>query len=168
MSHFVAVDLGASSGRSMVGHWDGRRFTLDELHRFPNGGVSLRGSIYWNALRIWSEIQNGLTKFRRALPRSSRRHRRRRLGRGLRPSRWPWPPARQSPHYRDPRTNGIPQRLFERIPEADLYAATGVQSFPYNTLFQLYSMVLARRPQARIRRNPARWFPISSTTSSAA
>ena len=152
--NFVAVDLGASSGRLMVGHWDGRRFSLDELHRFPNSGVSLHGSLYWDALRIWSEIQNGLIKFR---------------------ARFPGPPAGiavdawgvdfalldgrgrlldNPSHYRDPRTNGIPQRLFQRIPEADLFAATGVQSFQYNTLFQLYSMVLARRPQARIRRNP--------------
>jgi len=127
MSDFVAVDLGASSGRLMVGHWDGRRFSLDELHRFPNGGVNLHGCIYWDALRIWSEIQNGLTKYR---------------------SRFADPPAGiavdawgvdfalldsrgrlldNPSHYRDPRTNGIPQRLFQRIPEADLFTATGVQ-----------------------------------------
>ena len=108
MSHFVAVDLGASSGRLMVGHWDGRRFSLDELHRFPNSGVSLHGSLYWDALRIWSEIQNGLTKFR---------------------ARFADPPAGiavdawgvdftlldsrgrlldNPAHYRDSRTNGIP------------------------------------------------------------
>ena len=69
MSNFVAVDLGASSGRLMVGHWDGRTFSLEELHRFPNGGVILHGSIYWDALRIWSEIQNGLIKYRVALRR---------------------------------------------------------------------------------------------------
>jgi len=147
MPHFVAVDLGASSGRLVVGHWDGRRFSLDELHRFPNGGVSLHGSIYWDALRIWSEIQNGLMKYR---------------------SRFVEPPAGiavdawgvdfalldrrgrlldNPSHYRDPRTNGIPQRLFQRISEADLYAALGVQSFSYNTLFQLYSMVLAGDPK---------------------
>ena len=147
MSDFVAVDLGASSGRLMVGHWDGRRFSLDELHRFPNGGVNLHGCIYWDALRIWSEIQNGLTKYR---------------------SRFADPPAGiavdawgvdfalldsrgrlldNPSHYRDPRTNGIPQRLFQRIPEADLFTATGVQSFQFNTLFQLYSMVLAEDPR---------------------
>ena len=145
--NFVAVDLGASSGRLMVGHWDGRTFSLDELHRFPNGGVSLHGSIYWDALRIWSEIQTGLSKYR---------------------SRFSAPPAGiavdawgvdfalldrrghlldNPSHYRDPRTVGIPQRLFQRISEADLYAATGVQSFAYNTLFQLYSMVLAGDPK---------------------
>jgi rhamnulokinase len=143
MSDFVAVDLGASSGRLMVGHWDGRRFSLDELHRFPNSGVSLHGSLYWDALRIWSEIQNGLIKFhaRFAEPPA-----------GIAVDAWGVDFALldrrgrlldNPSHYRDPRTNGIPQRLFQRISEADLYAATGVQSFQFNTLFQLYSMVLA-------------------------
>jgi rhamnulokinase len=147
MSHFVAVDLGASSGRLVVGHWDGRRFSLDELHRFPNGGVNLRGSIYWDALRIWSEIQAGLVKYR---------------------ARFADPPAGiavdawgvdfalldsrgrlldNPSHYRDPRTNGIPQRLFQRIPEADLYVSNGVQTMQLNTLFQLYSLVLAADPR---------------------
>jgi rhamnulokinase len=147
MSHFVAVDLGASSGRLMVGHWDGRRFSLDELHRFPNSGVSLHGSLYWDALRIWSEIQNGLIKFRARFAEPPA---------GIAVDAWGVDFALldsrgrlldNPSHYRDPRTNGIPQRLFERIPEADLYAATGVQSFQFNTLFQLYSMVLARDPR---------------------
>jgi rhamnulokinase len=145
--NFVAVDLGASSGRLMVGHWDGRRFSLDELHRFANGGVSLHGSLYWDALRIWSEIQNGLTKYRSRFSASPA---------GIAVDAWGVDFALldrcgrlldNPSHYRDPRTNGIPQRLFQRVSEADLYAALGVQSFPYNTLFQLYSMVLAGDPR---------------------
>lgn len=145
--NFVAVDLGASSGRLMVGYWDGRRFSLDELHRFPNAGVAVHGSLYWDVLRLWSEIQTGLSQYR---------------------ARFTDPPAgiavdawgvdfalldgrgclRDNPsHYRDSRTHGIPQRLFERVSEADLYDATGVQPFPYNTLFQLYSMALAGDPR---------------------
>ncbi len=146
MSNFVAVDLGASSGRLMVGHWDGRTFSLEELHRFPNGGVILHGSIYWDALRIWSEIQNGLTKYRLRFADAPA---------GIAVDAWGVDFALldrrgrlldNPSHYRDPRTNGIPQRLFQHISEADLYAATGTQSFPYNTLFQLYSMVLAGDP----------------------
>jgi rhamnulokinase len=147
MSDFVAVDLGASSGRLMVGHWDGRRFSLDQLHRFPNGGVSLHGSIYWDALRIWSEIQNGLMKYRLRFADPPT---------GIAVDAWGVDFALldrrgrlldNPSHYRDPRTNGIPQRLFQHVSEADLYAALGVQSFPYNTLFQLYSMVLAGDPK---------------------
>jgi len=142
MSRFLAVDLGASSGRLMVGHWDGRRFSLEELYRFPNSGVSLHGNLYWDALRIWSEIQHGLTKFHARFADSPA---------GIAVDAWGVDFAlldRRSrllnnpTHYRDPRTIGIPQRLFQHISEADLYAATGTQSFPYNTLFQLYSMVL--------------------------
>jgi rhamnulokinase len=147
MSHFVAVDLGAASGRLMVGHCDGRRFSLDELHRFPNGGVNLHGSIYWDAPRLWSEVQTGLTKYssRFAEPPA-----------GIAVDAWGVDFALLDPsghlldnpsHYRDPRTNGIPARLFQRVPEADLYAATGVQTLQFNTLFQLYSMVLARDPR---------------------
>jgi rhamnulokinase len=147
MSYFVAVDLGAASGRLMVGQWDGRRFTLSELHRFPNSGVSLHGSIYWDALRIWSEIQNGLSKVRSRFADPPT---------GIAVDAWGVDFALldrrgrlldNPSHYRDPRTIGIPQRLFQRVSEADLYAATGVQSFPYNTLFQLYSMVLAGDPK---------------------
>ena len=131
----------------MVGRWDGRSFALEELHRFPNAAVAVHGSLYWDVLRLWSEVQNGLMKFR---------------------ARFDAPPAGiavdawgvdfalldrhgrlidNPAHYRDPRTDGIPQRLFQRVSAADLYAATGVQSFQYNTLFQLYSMVLAGDPR---------------------
>ncbi len=146
MSHYVAVDLGASSGRLMVGQWDGRRFSLQELHRFPNGGVSLHGSIYWDTLRIWSEIQIGLTRFRTCFADPPT---------GIAVDAWGVDFALldrrgrlldNPSHYRDPRTIGIPQRLFQRVPEADLYAVLGVQSFQYNTLFQIYSMVLAGDP----------------------
>jgi rhamnulokinase len=144
---FVAVDLGASSGRLVVGHWDGSRFSLEELHRFPNGAVSLRGSIYWDVLRIWSEIQVGLTKFRARYGDSL-------AGIGIdawgvdfalldRRGRLLDNPS----HYRDPRTNGVPEKAFERISERRIFSATGVQTWSINTLFQLYSMVLARDPK---------------------
>ena len=125
------------------------------LHRFPNGGVILHGSIDWDALRIWSEIQNGLTKYRLRFADAPA---------GIAVDAWGVDFALldrrgrlldNPSHYRDPRTNGIPQRLFQHISEADLYAATGTQSFPYNTLFQLYSMVPGGRSESRLRRYPA-------------
>jgi hypothetical protein len=63
-ANFLAADLEASSGRLMVGQWNGRTIALDELHRFPNGGVRAAGRLHWDVLRIWSEIQNGLMKYR--------------------------------------------------------------------------------------------------------
>ena len=52
--HFVAADLGASSGRLMVGRGMAASFLLDELHRFPNTGVASQVAVYWDALGIWS------------------------------------------------------------------------------------------------------------------
>src|SRR6188474_759166 len=58
---YLGVDLGAENGRVMAGRWEGRQMRLEELHRFPNGGVWLGGTLRWDMLRLWSEIQHGLT-----------------------------------------------------------------------------------------------------------
>src|ERR1035441_1171054 len=57
---YLAVDLGAESGRVMAGLWNGRKIRLEEIHRFPNGPVRLAGTLRWDVLRLWAEIQNGL------------------------------------------------------------------------------------------------------------
>src|SRR6266542_2768548 len=62
-SDFLAIDLGASSGRVIVGRWDGRRFDLRELHRFPNGPVQVLGHLHWDALRLWQEIKAGIARY---------------------------------------------------------------------------------------------------------
>jgi len=144
---FVAVDLGASSGRLVIGHWDGLKFSLEELHRFPNGAVSLHGNIYWDVLRIWSEIQVGLTKFRARYNESPA---------GIGVDAWGVDFALldrrgrlldNPSHYRDSRTNGVPEQAFKLISERRIFSATGVQTWSINTLFQLYSMVRARDPK---------------------
>src|SRR5262249_5610969 len=58
--HFLAVDLGASSGRVMLGRWTDGRISLQELHRFTNGPVTVQGHLHWDVLRLWSEIKAGL------------------------------------------------------------------------------------------------------------
>ncbi len=63
-AHFLAVDLGASSGRVVLGRWDGERFELEALHRFPNESVRVLGHAYWNVLAIWEQIQLGLRRYR--------------------------------------------------------------------------------------------------------
>jgi rhamnulokinase len=144
--HFVAADLGASSGRLMVGTWNGRVFSLDELHRFPNSGVHIGGSLHWNVSGMWSEIQRGLMLYR---------------------ERFQDPPAAigvdawgvdfalldrsgeligNPYHYRDARTDGIPQLAFDRVDTRQLFRWTGVQTMQINTIFQLYSMVRAGDP----------------------
>ena len=64
---FLAIDLGAESGRAMLGRID-ERLTLDEVHRFPNGPVHLANSIRWDVMRLWAEIQNGLSLAARKYP----------------------------------------------------------------------------------------------------
>ena len=59
---YVGVDLGAESGRVIVGRFDGRTIELDPLHRFANGPVQVADTLRWNVLGLWSEIQNGLAK----------------------------------------------------------------------------------------------------------
>ena len=147
--HFVAADLGASSGRLMVGTWDGSKFSLDELHRFPNSAVAIGGSLHWDVSGIWSEIQRGLMLYR---------------------ERFQDPPAAigvdgwgvdfalldrsgellgNPYHYRDSRTDGIPELVFQRIDARQLFRWTGVQTMQINTIFQLYSMVRDADPKLK-------------------
>ena len=59
---FLGVDLGAESGRVMAGLFDGRQIRIEQVHRFPNGAVSIGNTLRWDVLRLWSEIQDGLAK----------------------------------------------------------------------------------------------------------
>jgi rhamnulokinase len=71
-SYHIACDLGAESGRVMLGTFDGKRLTLEEIHRFPNGPIRVCGSQRWDLLGIYREIVNGLRKVAsRSLPISS-------------------------------------------------------------------------------------------------
>ena len=58
---YLGVDLGAESGRVIAGLWDGSKLTLEEMHRFGNGPVLLGDSIRWDVMRLWSEIQQGMS-----------------------------------------------------------------------------------------------------------
>jgi rhamnulokinase len=150
MSHtanFIAADLGASSGRLMVGRWDGSCFLLDELHRFSNAGISSTGGLYWDALGIWSQLEAGLRRYRSRFDDAP-------LGIGV--DAWGVDYALldrcgrligNPHHYRDPRTDGVPTFVFERFAERDIFAETGVQTMQINTLFQLFCMLRASDPQ---------------------
>jgi rhamnulokinase len=150
MSHtanFVAADLGASSGRLMVGRWNGRSFLLDELHRFSNAGVGLAGGIYWDALGIWSQFEAGLHRYRSRFDDPP-------LGIGVdawgvdfalldRCGRLIGNPR----HYRDSRTDGMPALLCKQVPECEIFVETGVQTMQINTLFQVFCMLQSGDPQ---------------------
>jgi rhamnulokinase len=143
---FLAVDLGASSGRVMDCRWDGSRFSLHEVHRFPNGGIRFGAGLHWDVLRIWSEIQHGLKQFSA--------HGGTPAGIGVdswgvdyclldRRDRMLGNPY----HYRDGRTKGLPEALHTVMRPKELFLATGGQTMEINTVFQLASMVFHRNRQ---------------------
>ncbi|MGA2890726.1 MAG: FGGY-family carbohydrate kinase [Terracidiphilus sp.] len=145
-ANFIAADLGASSGRIMLGRWDGRTFSVEQLHRFTNGGVRAGDGLYWDILGIWSQIRAGLAKYHVLCPQPPQ---------GIAVDAWgvdfglldrAGRLIGNPRHYRDSRTAGIPQHVFKAVPERQWFSETGVQTMPINTLFQLYSMVRAQDP----------------------
>jgi rhamnulokinase len=144
---YAAVDLGASGGRVMVGRVGPSLLELSEAHRFPNDPVRLPDGLHWDVLRLYQEVLGGLRSAARA-------------GDGIASvgvDSWgvdyglldrggallgnPY-------HYRDARTEAIPGRVHERLPRERLYAVTGVQFLPFNTVYQLAADAAAGRLEA--------------------
>ena len=139
--NFVAVDLGASSGRVVRGEWDGSSFALHELHRFDNGPVNVLGGLYWDVLGLWRELKTGLRAYAESADAPLA---------GVSVNTWGVDYALLGAsgellgnphHYRDSRTDGVVARAFERVPKEELYARTGIQVMQINTMFQLLSSV---------------------------
>ena len=142
---FLAFDLGAESGRGVLGHFDGERLTLEELHRFPNGGVRVLDSLHWDVLRLWHEMKAAL---------SICAQQNRDLN-GIGIDTWGVDFAllgREDVllgfpyHYRDSRTDGMLEEAFRRMPRSILFERSGCQFLQINTLYQLLSMVVHRSP----------------------
>ncbi len=134
--NFIAVDIGATSGRVILGTYAGGRISTECIRRFPNSILPLGGKYYWDIYALYSEIVRGLTEVGK---------------RGLRiesigidtwgvdfvciaddGSLLSLPRS-----YRDPYTAGEPERFFGRIPRREVYERTGIQIMNFNTLFQL-------------------------------
>ena len=139
-SDFLAADLGASNGRVLAAQWDGARFSLDVLHRFANGPVNTPGRQYWDVLRLWDEIKIGMARY-------GATHQRAPVAIGI--DTWgvdyglldAQGHLLSNPvHYRDARTNGMPELVFNRVPRAQIFGETGLQFLQLNTLYQLYAM----------------------------
>lgn len=137
MRVYLAVDLGAESGRVMAGLWNGRTLRLEEVHRFPNGPVQLAGSLRWDVLRLWAEIQNGLSL-------AARKYRKSIVSVGA--DTWGVDYVLLSKngellgqpfHYRDSRTNGVMEQAFRRVSRDKIFQQTGLQFMQFNTFFQL-------------------------------
>ena len=149
MSNYLAVDLGAESGRVILGGLAGGRLTLEETRRFPNQPVQLPGGLYWDSFRLFHEIQEGLTEAGREWQLTVA---------GIGVDTWGVDFGLVGPdgglidcprHYRDPRTNGVPERLFQTVPRWEVFQQTGIQIMSINTLYQLYSLRLADSPALR-------------------
>ena len=132
---FAAIDLGAESGRVVVGRLDDGRASLELVHRFPNNPVRLPDGVRWNLLALFSEALDGLRKAAAET----------RLN-GVGVDAWGVDYALLDGrlrvlglpfHYRDRRTDGMIARAHARVPRDELYAITGIQTTPINTIFQL-------------------------------
>ena len=128
----AAVDLGASSGRVMVGRVGPGTLAITEVERFANVPVRTGGTLHWDILRLYRGVLDGL---RAAGPVNSIGVDSWAVDYGLldQDGRLLGNPV----HYRDGRTEGAMEKAFARMPAAELYAATGVQFLPFNTAFQL-------------------------------
>ena len=132
----VAIDLGGSNGRVIVGHVGPDRLDLEDVHRFPNDPVRLPDGLHWDALRLFHEIVEGLRRAGRSAPDLA----------SVAIDSWAvdfglldasgallYEPF----HYRDGRSASAIEAVHARVPREELYARTGLQFLPFNTLYQL-------------------------------
>ncbi len=140
----VAIDLGAESGRAVVGTFDGERLALEDVHRFPNVPVAVAGTLHWDFLRLFGDVTAGLRRAAAGGPVASVGVDTWGVDFGLLDVRGRL--LANPVHYRDGRTEGMPDLAFAVVPRDEIYAATGIQFMPINTLYQLWSMVRAGDP----------------------
>lgn len=135
---FLALDMGAESGRGVVGTLENGRLALDEVHRFPNGPVRMGQTLYWDLPRLHAEQVTAIGRAAEGGALS-----------GIGVDTWGVDfgliDARGGlvglpVHYRDARTNGMVEKVFTRVPRAEVFARTGIQIMPINTLFQLAAL----------------------------
>jgi rhamnulokinase len=143
--NYLAFDLGAESGRAILGEIANGRIALRELHRFPNRMVSWHGHLYWDILRLFAEIQQALQL--------AGRERHELAGIGV--DTWgvdfglldrDGALLANPVAYRDLRTDGMMEKVFAKMPREEIYRHTGIQLMQINSLFQLYALVEARSP----------------------
>jgi len=144
---FLAFDLGAESGRGVIGHFDGAKLRLEDVHRFPNGGVRCGDTLYWNTFRLWSEIKQGATL-------AAKQHGADLAGIGV--DTWGVDFGLLDRNgeligapvcYRDPRNGPAMAAALRKVPRKEIYASTGLQFMQFNTLFQLHALARKKSPQ---------------------
>jgi rhamnulokinase len=148
MAHkaYLAVDMGASSGRHVLGLFDGRQLGLEEVYRFENGPVEVAGHLYWDLLGQWSDVRQGLRAASNKAPGGI-------VSVGV--DTWgvdfgllgrndellgnPY-------HYRDGRTNDMMGKAFGIVSREEIFRSSGLQFMQFNTLYQLLAMKLSASP----------------------
>ena len=139
---YIAVDLGAESGRVMLGSVSAERIVLEEIHRFDNGPIEDNGSLRWDFKKLLSEIKAGIAKATKAAGAQV-------WGIGI--DSWGVDfglldtdgELIENPyHYRDSQTNGITEKAFKLISKRDIYESTGLQFLQFNSVYQLLAMRL--------------------------
>jgi rhamnulokinase len=135
-SHYLAFDLGAESGRAIHAQLKAGILEILEAERFANEPVTVRGSLHWDILRLWREIQGALNRLSHVKLDS------------IGVDTWGVDYALlgergeliENPyHYRDSRTAGVMEKVFRYVSRKEIYAITGIQFLPFNTLYQLYA-----------------------------
>jgi len=140
----LAFDLGAESGRGVLGLFDGQRLQLEVIHRFANTPVRVLGALYWDVLNLYHEM---LQTLRRCAEHGTLD--------GLGVDTWGVDFALLARdgtllgnprHYRDPHTEGVMDSAFARVPRPEIFRQTGLQFMRFNTLFQLLALQRDRSP----------------------
>lgn len=143
--NYLALDLGAESGRAIVGTISGEKLTLTETHRFANRPISLPDGLHWDVEALWHEIRQAIAISARAMPLES-----------LALDTWGVDFALLDVegkmlgtpfHYRDARTDGMLDEAYRRVAPEHIFAQTGIQFMQINTLYQLLAMSIAKDPQ---------------------
>jgi rhamnulokinase len=149
-SMYLAIDLGAESGRIMVGKYDGKRLEVEEIHRFSNSPVWLSKHLHWDVSSLLKEIKHGIhlgaKKYGSAL-------------RSIGLDTWgvdfgllaaddtligdPF-------HYRDSRTNGMMEYAFSQVSPKEIFGHTGIQFMQLNSLYQLLALVKSESPDLQL------------------
>lgn len=145
-NNLLAIDLGAESGRAILGTLRDGKLSLDEIHRFPNIPAQLPDGLHWNILQLWTEIKNAIAMAARQCGKES-------FSIGV--DTWgvdfglldrngalvgnPY-------HYRDNRTDGMMEQAFARMPRERIFELTGIQFMQLNTLYQLLAMSVNHSP----------------------
>ena len=137
--YYLAVDIGASSGRHMLASMKDGKMQLEEVYRFPNGMTEKNGTLCWDVERLFTEIKNGLKVCKE-------------LGKipvSMAIDTWAVDYVLLDENdkilgdtagYRDSRTNGMDEKVYEKIPLGALYARTGIQKQIFNTIYQLMAV----------------------------